>query len=165
MTVKPLQIWILCCTTLFISCGNQEERPTFKDAELNKMAWLAGTWQDAANGGVSEEIWKKADEQSMDGFSYFMVGKDTASSETMNISRKENKLVYAATVKDQNDGKPVEYMMTSTDSNQLIFENPMHDFPKKIIYKKITNDSLVVQLEGLVDSVQEVQEYPMKRKK
>lgn len=164
MTVKTLQIWILCCTTLFISCGNQE-RPTFKDAELNKMAWLAGNWQDAANGGVSEEIWEKADEQSMHGFSYFMVGKDTASSETMTISRKENKLVYAATVKDQNDGKPVEYSMTSTDSNQLIFENPMHDFPKKIIYKKITNDSLVVQLEGLVDSVQEVQEYPMKRKK
>jgi len=32
--------------------------------------------------------------------------------------------------------------MTSSESNQFIFENPAHDFPKRIVYRLISADSL-----------------------
>lgn len=165
MRLNPSLAYVFGILLLLGACHSQNERPTFKDAELNKIAWLSGTWQDASSGGISQEIWKKTDEQTLGGFSYFLVGKDTASSETMKITKKDQHLIYTATVKDQNNGQPVEFTMTSNDSSQLVFENPMHDFPKKIVYKKITNDSVMIQLEGVVDSSHEVQEYPLKRMK
>lgn len=46
-----------------------------------------------------------------------------------------------------------------------MFENPKHDFPNKIIYKKITSDSIFAQIFGNENGVKKFENFPMKRVK
>ena len=49
---------------------------------------------------------------------------------------------YTSTVEDQNKQQPIAFKMTKAEGNMFVFENPQHDFPKRIVYKLITTDSL-----------------------
>jgi hypothetical protein len=46
----------------------------------------------------------------------------------------------------------------------LVFENKEHDFPQKITYTKISNDSIVAEISGMKDGKQSKESYPMKKK-
>jgi len=46
----------------------------------------------------------------------------------------------------------------------LIFEKPKHDFPQKITYNKISNDSLIAGISGMKDGKESKEKYPMKKK-
>jgi hypothetical protein len=48
-------------------------------------------------------------------------------------------------------------------SNQLVFENSKHDFPSKITYTKITQDSMVDKISGIFKSEEQTENFPMKR--
>ena len=45
-----------------------------------------------------------------------------------------------------------------------MFENPGHDFPKKISYTKITNDSLVAEISGQQQGKPASEKFAMKKK-
>ena len=55
--------------------------------------------------------------------------------------------------------------MTSNENENLTFENPKHDYPNKIVYKKINNDSLVATIYGIKNGKVSKENFPMKRKK
>lgn len=132
-------------------------------AELEKANWLIGKWQSSSSEGVSTEIWEKKNDSTFVGISYFVAGKDTLSSEKINLEQKGNKLFYIPTVNNQNNGKPIVFTMTSSISNQLIFENSLHDFPQIITYKQITKDSLLAVISGKINGIVNSQDFPMQR--
>ena len=43
---------------------------------------------------------------------------------------------------------PVPFRCTSMESGRVVFENPTHDFPLKIIYQRSGEDELTVTIEG-----------------
>jgi hypothetical protein len=53
--------------------------------------------------------------------------------------------------------------MTSSTSNQLVFENSIHDFPQIITYTQITKDSLLAVISGKINGIMNSQDFPMKR--
>jgi hypothetical protein len=55
--------------------------------------------------------------------------------------------------------------MTKSNENEITFENPKHDFPNKIVYTKITNDSLVAVIYGKKDGKEMRENFPMKKTK
>lgn len=141
---------------IMASCGKKENTEETTSAPVaaapNKMAateWLIGSWGHTTPEGALSEKWKKLNDSVMHGESYFVVGgKDTVFAETVALTSENGKLAYTVTVPGQNDGKPVRFDLTSSNENQLVFENPQHDFPNKIVYNKITNDSLVAEISG-----------------
>jgi hypothetical protein len=42
---------------------------------------------------------------------------------------------------------------------QAVFENINHDYPQRIIYKKMLDDSLFARIEGTVDGVDNFEEF------
>ena len=160
----------LAIASTIISCKNSNNTHTTGKtstnfSELEKANWLIGEWQNNSTEGNATEVWKKKNDSTFVGNSYFVIGKDTVSSETISLEQNGNKLFYIPTVQDQNAGKPVKFTLTSSTSNQLIFENPKHDFPQKISYTKITNDSLMAEISGMMNGKQNSQKFPMIRVK
>lgn len=107
--------------------------------------FLIGTWK--SEDGKTYEHWDKLSETSMKGYSYEMTNGQTQVKEYLDISVKGKSTYYTPTVIGQNDGKPVDFKMSCTDSS-CIFENSKHDFPKKIIYKKLSDNVINVEVLG-----------------
>ena len=61
--------------------------------------------------------------------------------------------VFYVPVVPHNEGA-VYFKMTEQSEDKVIFENPEHDFPQRIIYLRISNDSLHVKIEGLDKGVE-----------
>jgi hypothetical protein len=74
-------------------------------------------------------------------------------------------LSYSATVKGQNSDKPVTFKLTNSTEKQLVFENPKHDYPKKIIYTQINEDSLVAEISGILEGKATSEKFSMKKTK
>jgi hypothetical protein len=99
------------------------------------------------------------------GESYFVVGsRDTVFSEHVRLEDANGKLAYIVTVPGQNNEQPVHFEMTSSNESQVIFENPQHDFPNKIIYNKVGNDSLVAEISGIKKGKPALEKFRMKKR-
>lgn len=135
-------------------------RPSIK---IEKATWLLGNWQNKTPRGILTESWQKKDDSTYTGKSAFVRGADTLSSETLTLEERKGRLYYIPVVKNQNNGQPVTFTLTSASANQLVFENPAHDFPQKITYTLITNDSLVAVISGVRNGQERAQQFPMGR--
>ncbi|MGE4289661.1 MAG: DUF6265 family protein [Salinivirgaceae bacterium] len=107
--------------------------------------FLQGTWK-MENNDVYEH-WDKINGQTLKGFSYKLNNGQMVVSEYLGIIQRKKELIYTATVLSQNQGKGIEFKLTQSDST-YVFENPRHDFPQKIVYKKLSDTELLVQLSG-----------------
>lgn len=153
-----------------ISCKNSVKERTTEQApqtyeELNKAGWLIGGWENNSPEGRAIETWEKKNDSIYAGKSYFIMGKDTVSEESIVLEQHGKQLLYIPTVKDQNEGKPVTFSLTYSTNQQLVFENPQHDFPQKIAYTQITHDSVWIEVSGMVEGKLQAQNYPMTRVK
>jgi hypothetical protein len=158
--MKNVIVIVVC--VLFISCQNKSEK-NFE--QLEKMNWLIGNWENKMDDGILSETWKKENDSTFSGKSYFIVNsKDTVHSETIILTQLNNQLIYSPTVKGQNDDKPIDFIMTSDSENNFVFENPKHDYPQKIVYKKVNENSLVATISGMQQGKQSTESYPMKKK-
>ena len=151
------------------ACNNANNHQATTNAatytELEKASWLVGTWENKSSEGDAMEIWKKENDSTLLGASYFIMGKDTASTELISLHQTGKDVFYVPTIPDQNGGLPVEFKLTKSDNNSLVFENPAHNFPQKITYTKITNDSLVAEISGKQQGKEKAMQFPMKRAK
>jgi len=76
-------------------------------------------------------------------------------SETILLEEREGKLLYIPTVKGQNNDQPVPFTLTTAAGDSFVFENPAHDFPGKITYRKTSETTLVAKISGKVNGKEE----------
>lgn len=139
-----------------------------KSKEVSKIVvadWLLGNWENKSDDGDLLESWKKINDSIYDGESYFIKGKDTLHFEKIQMKQKGEALFYIATVKGQNNDKPVTFLHNDTIQKLLIFENPKHDFPQKIVYSQITKDSIVIEISGIQQGKPSSERFSMKKSK
>lgn len=80
-------------------------------------------------------------------------------SEKVNLIQKGKKLLYVVEITTDPTIETTVFELTSSTPNQLVFENPENDFPKKITYNRIHNDSIFAEISGGGNP----QGFPMKR--
>lgn len=139
-----------------------------KTKEVSKIVvadWLLGNWENKSADGDLLETWKKVNDSIYDGESYFIKGKDTLHFEKIQMKQKGEALFYIATIRGQNNDKPVTFKHNDTIEKQLVFENPKHDFPQKIVYSQITNDSIIIQISGIQQGKPSSERFSMKKSK
>lgn len=129
-----IAIIITFSLSAFISSGDNK---TFK-----KLYTLAGSWKMNTKRGAVCEEWKKVNRNYLQSKGYMIKGKDTLISERIVLTNTKEGIFYTSTVEDQNNKQPIAFKMTGSENNMFVFENPQHDFPKRIVYKFITADSL-----------------------
>jgi hypothetical protein len=159
-----LLIVFICSVSIlmFISCQNKSEK---KFDKLEKMNWLIGNWKNEMAEGVLTETWNKENDSTFSGTTYFIINKkDTIHSEVIILTQINDELVYRPTVKGQNNDEPVDFKLSSESENSFSFENPKHDYPQKIVYKKVNETSLVATISGMQQGKQSQESYPMKKK-
>ncbi|MEO7977710.1 DUF6265 family protein [Flavobacterium sp.] len=128
-----------------VSC---QKRESVEKDKIKAADWLIGNWQNTSDEGVLNENWQKVNDSTFSATSHFIKGKDTLHFENIVLAQKSETLTYIATVKGQNDGKPVAFSSTSETENKLTFENPQHDYPQKITYTKGVNNTLTAEISG-----------------
>ncbi|PKB15663.1 DUF6265 family protein [Flavobacterium sp. 5] len=129
-----------------VSCKNTEA--TEKD-KIKTANWLLGKWDTKIDDGNLSENWKQINDSTFQGESFFIKGKDTLHYESIVLQQKGEELFYNAKVKGQNEDKAVPFKLTLGNEKQLVFENPKHDYPQKIIYSLIKKDSLTATISGV----------------
>ena len=109
---------------------------------FKKLYALEGVWKMNTKRGAVCEEWKKVDKNYLQNKGYMIKGKDTIINERVALTNSKEGIFYTSTVEDQNNKKPIAFKMTKAENNMFVFENPQHDFPKRIVYKLVTADSL-----------------------
>jgi hypothetical protein len=141
--MKNLSVLVLILLMCLFSC---QQKTIF--SELKKTNWFLGRWENKTPEGTFSEEWKIENDSLLLGKSFFIKENDTLFSETVRLVQREKDLFYIVTVPNQNEAKPVEFKLTSSTADYLVFENPEHVFPKKITYKLVNKDSLYAEISG-----------------
>lgn len=168
MKKAVLYLSIITTSLLSTSCLKKEdqknETESKKYTKLENVKWLIGSWGNTTKEGNLTETWSQKNDSTLSGKTTFIAGKDTLFTETIEIIQVSDSLLYNTKVSNQNEGKTVSFKVSILTENQIIFENPKHDFPQKITYTKISSDSLVAKISGKKDDKESFEEYPMKKK-
>ncbi|WP_163397702.1 DUF6265 family protein [Flavobacterium fluviatile] len=149
--------------TLVIAVVSCQKKETVED-KIKKADWLIGNWENTSPDGVLTENWQKVNDSTFKAASYFIKAKDTIHFESIVLAQKGEALTYIATVKGQNDGKPVAFPSTSETEKQLVFENPQHDYPQKITYTKGGNNTLTAEISGKLNGKVSSEKFVMTKK-
>ena len=135
MKLSMVVLVVIFSLSAFIMSGN-------KKFQFKKLYKLEGVWKMNTKRGVIVEEWKKANKHYLQSKGYMIKGNDTIVSERVALTQNKEGIFYTSTVEDQNNKQPVAFKMTKAENNLIVFENPKHDFPKRIVYNFITTDSL-----------------------
>jgi len=109
-----------------------------RDDPLFSLGWLAGDWVNRAGdgSGVSEEHWSVPFGGTMIGMSRIARTEKTLFFEYLRIEARAEGVYYIAYPKGR-EGTP--FLMTAGRENYVAFENPDHDYPQKIEYRRDGN--------------------------
>lgn len=132
-------ILFFVCILLF-SCGS-------KKACISDFSWLQGKWIGSSDGMDSFEQWESIVGNSMNGIGGAISGKDTVFSEKIKIEQRGEDIFYVPTVKE--NAGPVDFKFTGLKNDSMVFENPFHDFPQRIVYFKLPDNKLYACIDGL----------------
>jgi len=117
-----------------------------KRQAASNAAFLEGLWQ--REGKEEFEKWEKSEGVLFKGRGYRVKNGQEETTERLEIKNIGGKLVYLATVSDQNKGETVKFHATTANGTKLVFENRQHDFPKRIAYKKLSDTEIFVEVTG-----------------
>jgi len=112
---------------------------------IDRVAWLEGVWTSEDEGAVTEERWGPPAGGSMLATSRTVSGGRTVFFEFLRIEERDGGLVYLAQPKGRAPATP--FTATRITESEAIFENPEHDFPKRLAYR-LDGDELRVEVSG-----------------
>lgn len=116
--------------------------PTPAKATIQDLAWLSGAWVGKRSSGSSvEERWSPPLGGSMLAVSRTVntSGKMVAF-EYLRVVERDAGLVYVA---QPGGAKPTEFVLTEVSATRAVFDNPRHDYPKRIVYELSAEGVLV----------------------
>ncbi len=128
--------------------------------DFEKLQWLVGEWNrtNITAGTSGLEKWVVNSPVELQGWGITMKGGDTTFVEKTKLLVKDGQIYYVADVPENKE--PVYFKLVDIGQNAFTCENPEHDFPKKISYKK-NGDTLKVIISGNNKSI----DYFFERKK
>ena len=130
-------------------------------SSVENISWLAGCWAGKANGREFTEQWMKPAGDTMLGMGRTVAKGKTVDFEFMQIRQEQPGDIYF--VAKPSGQQEASFKLVTTNARELIFENPTHDFPQRVIYRLKDDDSLLASIEGVMGAKKKTIEVPMKR--
>ncbi len=134
----------LLLVSVFSSCMLEEGSSSCLDG--GKLYWLTGSWK--MEDQDIYETWSVDSDTRLLGRSFAIADGDTSLLEHMSLEIKGGEGVFVARVTGQNGDQPVAFVLTRCDEGRLVFENPEHDFPQRIVYERGEHGTLLAWVEG-----------------
>ena len=127
---------------------------------IDDVKWIAGCWELNAGDRTTEEQWMAPKGGIMLGMSRTVRGGKLVEFEQVRMEMRADGLFYVASPSRQ---ATAEFKATAATESSSTFENPAHDFPTKISYRKQGTDSLVASIAGERGGQTRTIEYPYRR--
>jgi hypothetical protein len=116
--------------------------------QTSPLQWMLGVWKISTPQGMVMEIWEQKNDSTLKGRSVFVKpNKDTIPQENIEIIFRNGEWYYIPTIANQNEGKPVFFKIIFLRANEFVSENPVHDFPQRIAYRRI-KQNMYTSIEG-----------------
>lgn len=141
---RVVRIASLLAALVAADAGLSAQSPAAAALAIDALTWLEGTWISEADGTRVEERWTSPEGGAMLSTSRTLRGGRMVAFEFLRIVARPGALVYIA----QPGGRPpTEFALTTSGPGLAVFENPAHDFPKRLSYRR-TGEMLRVEVEG-----------------
>lgn len=131
-----------------------------QSSALAKLDWLTGCWERRTPTAVVEEQWSSPRGGMLLGFSKVTVRDTIREFEFIRISTVADTLIYHALPSRQ---PPADFFAVGASDSLLTFSSPKHDFPQRIIYRRLGSDSLRARIEGMRNGQPRGIDYPYAR--
>lgn len=124
-------IQYLILILFFTTMAESQEKTT-----MQKLLWIVDSWV-SPDGGDSRsyEEWKVTGENLYEGSSRTIKNGEVVFRESLKIEKTPEGIYYIADV--PHNTAPVKFLLTGISDTSAVFENPEHNFPKKITYLQV----------------------------
>ena len=122
--------------TLCLQYCQGQKKTADATKNFGKIQWLVGSWKrtNVKAGRTSFEEWTKLSSTELQGKGVTLKEQDTVFVEKLKIVVEDGSLYYVADLAENK--KPVYFKIIKVTDKEFVCENPEHDFPKVITYKK-----------------------------
>jgi hypothetical protein len=142
----------LVSTTLFAATQHAQT------SDVTQLAWFTGCWQIARGEQVVDEQWMAPRAGVMLGMSRTVRRGRATATEFVTLRVVDGRVVYEANPSGQ---KPTSFPATTVSSDRAVFENPSHDYPKRITYERKGEAALTASIDDGTGGKRV--EYPFRR--
>lgn len=136
--MKAQVVWIL----LFVCAA---DIASAQQMSVDQVKWLQGCWRAVRGESTVEEQWMAPRGGTMLGMGRTVRGGKTAEYELVLIKEENGRIAYEA----HPSGQPTAtFLATTVSDSTVVFENPQHDFPQRVGYRREGADNLQAWVEG-----------------
>ena len=133
------------CSFVMMACVLAAGTATAQQLTVDRVAWLQGCWRSTGGEATVEEQWMAPRGGTMLGMGRTVRGIKLVEYELVLIKEQEGRLAYEA----HPSGQPTAtFMATTASDSSVVFENPQHDFPQRVGYRRNGADALEAWIEG-----------------
>lgn len=146
-------LFILICSISF-SAAQQKY-------SVNDLSWLTGHWQLKKGERITDEVWLSPAANMMFAVSRTVKGEKPIEHEFITLEQDSvGDIYYRARPSGQTGAS---FRLVELKDHRAVFENPQHDFPQRIIYRRISDDSLIARIEGVRNNSLRGIDFPYKK--
>ncbi len=116
-----------------------------KQPAMEDLRWITGGWGAVVKGRNVEEYWTEPASNAMLGMGRTLANGRMVAFEFLRIETRPAGIFYVAQPMGQ---PPTDFRLTSWDGHTAIFENPEHDFPKRLLYTRKDDGSIDIRVDG-----------------
>lgn len=127
--------------------------------DINALSFLAGSWSEKTERAETQEVWT-APRGDVMAAANTSLRSGKSGFEFLRIVKRDDKIVYLASPGGRLP--PTEFPLKDLKDNRVVFENPTHDFPTRIIYQR-DGDNLLARIEGSIGGKERAMEWRFKR--
>ena len=119
--------------------------PPGQAPSLESVGFVSGCWRGAIENGYMEEYYSTPTSNLIIGVTRYVRGGRTVDFEFSRIQASDSGIVLMPQPRGR---APTSFKLAASDSVSATWENPAHDFPQRILYRREGRDSLVAAIEG-----------------
>lgn len=116
--------------------------PEDAQPKITNLAWLAGHWEGERDGRVTEEVWLAPAGGFLLGMNRTVSKAGKGQFEFLRIEERPDGIVYVASPSGQ---ATTDFPLVEAHDGYALFENPEHDFPKSVEYRRDAEGALHVR--------------------
>jgi hypothetical protein len=128
---------------------------------LSTIAFMTGCWRGPSSTGATiEEQYSEPTDNLVIGMTRYVRGGRVVDFEFTTIERTDSTFVMTPRPKGV---KSDPFALKEVTDDRAVWENPKHDFPQRIIYRKSPDGGLIARIEGTTPRGDRHQEWTMRR--
>ena len=106
----------------------------FSEKDFANLTKLEGDWLIQKNNSAILESRTKVSATEYTGKNFVIRTGDSTLNENLTVTFDGSSIKYIVMLIGQNNGKTITFTLTKIENETYYFENPEHDFPKRIVY-------------------------------